>query len=48
MRKLRPLRCISSAIRMNSGMAVNVKLFMLPQVTSPIACNEASPLCSSK
>ena len=36
MRKRRPLCCMISAIRMNSGIAVRVKLFMLPQLTRPM------------
>ena len=40
---LSPLRSISSAIRMNSGIAVRVKLFMLPQLTRPSALNPLKP-----
>ena len=44
-RVVSPLACMISAIRMNNGMAVRIKLFMLPQLTRPSALNPFSPSC---
>jgi hypothetical protein len=33
---------------MNSGIAVRVKLFMLPHVTSPIPFSAVTPFCISR
>ena len=43
MRLLSPLACRISAIRMNSGIAVSVKLSMLPQLTRPSPFSATRP-----
>ena len=37
-----------SAIRMNSGTAVNAKLFIEPQLINPMPLRDATPPCSSR
>ena len=47
-RKLRPECCMISAIRMNSGIAVSAKLFIEPQLISPMPLSAGTPPCSNR